>query len=262
MLDRSRLRPTTRIAALYLHPGCDLACRFCAAERDFDALSQQQAEDVVDALAGAGFESVVLGGGEPLLWRGDLGRLARHAKDRGLLVQLCTNAVRLPADLAVLDAIDRFLLPFESVEPEVHDALRAGHAGAGGHHALVHARTAQLVAAGRELTFATVVTARNVDGLNALGAELAALAASGARVHAWHLYRFLPVGRGGRPHAPELSLDPARYLAAATRAQRAGLPFRVYRRDDMLRSTTVEHVWLEGGALRLGSEEHAQRGAG
>ena len=110
----------------------------------------------------------------------------------------------------------------------------------------------------RELTISTVVTARNVDAVGEVARHLHAWRARGARLHAWHLYRFLPVGRGGRPHAAELSVTKARFLAACRLAKASGHPFPVYRRSHMLRSSTVEFFWYEHGELVVGS----RRGAG
>ena len=259
MIDPRRISPRKRIAALYLHPGCDMACRFCASERGFDSMTQHQAESLVMDLARTGIESVVLGGGEPLLWSGDLGALVRCAKIHGLHVQLCTNALALPASMAALEEVDRFLLPLEAADADLHDRLREQ---GGPQHAMVLRRVEELTEAGRELTVSTVVTRLNADVLTLLADLLQRLHGAGARIHAWHLYRFPPVGRGGRPHADELEIELADYLAAVQSVRGAQLPFPVFRRHDMLRSSVVEHLWLEDGDVRMGSETYLRREAG
>jgi MoaA/NifB/PqqE/SkfB family radical SAM enzyme len=244
-----RLDPAKRIASLFLLPDCAMACTFCGSATGFDTLTRAQAEGVLADLAVQGVRNVVLGGGEPLQWPHGLGDLARLAKGLGFTVQLCTNGVRLPEDLAGLGAVDRFILPLESADPAVHDALRR-HPG--GHHALVWRRLEALREAGREITLSTVVTRENLEGLGALGAQLRRFQSRGARIHAWHLYRFLPIGRGGARHGARLNTGTEAYRAAVEALRREDLGFTVFRRSDMVHASTVAYVWAEGGALRVG----------
>ncbi|MFN8012682.1 MAG: radical SAM protein [Holophagaceae bacterium] len=244
-----RLDPRKRIASLFLLPDCNMACDFCGSEGGFDTMSRTQAEGALADLAAQGVRNLVLGGGEPLLWPHGLGDLARLAKGMGCTVQLCTNAIHLPEALDGLDAVDRFILPLEAADPAVHDRLRH-HPG--GHHALVWRRLEALRAAGREVTLSTVVTRENLDGLGDLAVALRALGARGARIHAWHLYRFLPIGRSGARHADRLATDTEAYRAAVEAARREDLGFPVYRRSDMVHASSVAYVWAEGGRLKVG----------
>jgi MoaA/NifB/PqqE/SkfB family radical SAM enzyme len=244
-----RLDPAKRIASIFLLPDCAMACAFCGSATGFDTFSRIQAEGVLADLAAQGVRNVVLGGGEPLQWPHGLGDLARFAKGLGFTVQLCTNGVRLPEDLAGLGAVDRFILPLESDGPEAHDRLRR-HPG--GHHALVWRRLEALREAGREITLSTVVTRENLDHLPRLAAQLRGFQAKGARLHAWHLYRFLPIGRGGAPNAGRLATDAEAYRSAVEAVKQEGLGFPVYRRSDMVHASTVAYVWAEGGALKVG----------
>lgn len=244
------LDPRKTIASIFLLPDCQMACRFCASELDFDVATFERVVDLLDGLAGHGVGQVVFGGGEPFLWPHDVVEAARAARRRGFHVQVCTNGVDLPADFARVRAIDRYLLPLEADEAALHDRLRVAR---GGHHATVERRIEELVEAGREFTLSTVVTALNLAALPALADRLAALTAVGASIHAWHLYRFLPVGRGGR-RAAALAPDREAYLDACRRLKAGGLPFPVYRRDDMIRSSSVEFFWFEGGVLQVGSQ--------
>lgn len=253
-IDLSAVPAGRSIASLFLLPACGMSCRFCASELGFDAMPFEGARDLLGALRERGFRNVVLGGGEPFLWPHGVVRLAAVAKDLGFLVQASTNGLPLPAGFETTPSIDRYILPLESAEESVHDALRAVRRAGGGHRRLVKSRIDALVRAGREFTISTVVTRANLEGLPALAAELAALALAGARLHAWHIYRFLPVGRGGRPHAPELAVGEAEYRRAVESVRAGPLGFPVYRRDDMLRTRSVEFFWYENGALRIGSE--------
>lgn len=245
------LAPRKRIASLFLLPQCDMSCRFCASERDFSVMSYGQASDLLRELAARSIRNVVLGGGEPFLWPHRLERLSRRARDLGFLVQVCTNGVALPSGFDGIDSIDRYLLPLESMDAARHDALRR-HSG--GHHRLILERIAALAGSGRELTVSTVVTRENVEGLARIAAYLEGAVASGVALHAWHLYRFLPVGRGGSVNSGRLGVRRADYRRACAAMQRRDLGFRVYRRDDMLRSSSVEFFWYERGRVRTGSE--------
>jgi MoaA/NifB/PqqE/SkfB family radical SAM enzyme len=245
------LDPRKRIASLFLTPFCDMGCRFCASETDFSEMSFDEATALLSALRGR-VEGVVLGGGEPFLWPHDLEKLACLACDMGLQVQVCTNGVNMPDGFERIEAIHRYILPLEAMDPEIHDRLRS-RAG-GGHHRIVMERIQALSEAGREITLSTVVTSENLGELQAIAEWLAWQSLVGLKVHAWHLYRFLPMGRGGLPHGQELAVDRDGYLRACGAVKSAGLPFKVLRRDDMTRASTVEFCWFEQGQLRLGSE--------
>lgn len=245
------------VAVVLLHPRCNMTCTFCVTpDGAFEALGFDEAVGVLDRLVARGVRSVVFGGGEPFAWEHDLVALARAARERGLVVQVGTNGIALPAGFADLDAIDRWVLPLESVDAQVHDALRRHGPG---HHALVLARLAALRAAGREVTVSTVVNAQSHHGIAALADLLRAYDEAGGRIHAWHLYRFLPYGRGGARNRARLELSAEDYAAAVETARALALPFRVFRRTDMYRSRNVEFTWRAGGRVRSGIE--APRGA-
>ncbi len=224
------------VVVVMLHPGCRMACRFCATDH-FRELSFGEALEAVLTARDAGARSVVLGGGEPFEWRHDVVRLAARAKSAGLLVQVGTNGIPLPEGFARLPGIDRYVLPLESVDPAVHDGLRIWRAS---HHELMLDRLEELRAAGKPVTVSTVVTRQTAPGLPDLARFLAGYRASGGALHAWHLYRFLPVGRGGRPNAAALDLDAGEFRRACDAAKAMCPGFPVYRRDDMFRSRTVD----------------------
>jgi len=245
-----RLPARKQIASLFLLPQCDMTCSFCASEEDFSVMSYAQAEELLHALRARSIRNVVFGGGEPFLWPHDLERLARLACDLGFLVQVCTNGASLPAGYERITSVDRYILPLESVDPAVHDGLRNHPAG---HHRLVLNRIDGLAGSGRQLTVSTVVTRDNVDRLAEVGEFLTRSVARGVDVHAWHLYRFLPVGRRGAHNADRLAIPFNEFVGACAQARSHTTPFRVYRRDNMLRSSSVEFFWYENGRLEIGS---------
>lgn len=241
------LAPGKEIASVYLLPDCNMACRFCASELDFSVMSWGQAEALLLFLRDRGLRNVVFGGGEPFLWPHGLLELCARAQQLGFLVQVCTNATRMPVGWEHSPAVDRFVLPLEALDPPVHDSLRLSP---GGHHTQVLEALERLLAADRPFTLSTVVTRTNLDQLRPLAAFLEGLRGRGARLHAWHLYRFLPVGRAGRPNAEQLETPFEVFRSAAKEIQALGLDFPVYRRSDMLKATSVAYFWAEAGGLQ------------
>jgi MoaA/NifB/PqqE/SkfB family radical SAM enzyme len=214
-------------------------------------MSFKQASALLGSLRNSSIDNVVFGGGEPFLWPHDLERLSRNAQDLGFLVQVCTNGAALPDGFERVASVDRYILPLEAMDPVVHDAMRRHRDG---HHALVLERIAALRGSRRELTVSTVVTRANLDRLSQIADYLMDVKSSGVAVHAWHLYRFLPVGRGGALNAERLEIGRGEFRRACTLVRERNPDLRVFRRDDMLRSSTVEFFWFENGRLQTGSE--------
>jgi len=238
---------TRSIGVVMLLPSCNLSCPFCITEDRLASLSWDQAVALLDRFEARGVTNVVLGGGEPTLWPHDVFRLAAVAKARGMFVQLGTNGVRLPEGFERKETIDRYVLPLESATPAIHDRMRPGR---GEHHALILRRLDVLRAAAKSTTIGTIVTSWNVAGIPALADLLRGLDPAGDWLHSWHLYRFLPRGRGGEVHAPELGIEVGAYRAACAAAKSAGCPFPVYMRPNMYRAETVEYGWGTNGTLR------------
>jgi len=201
---------------------------------------------------------VVLGGGEPCEWPGDWLFAAREAKVRNFHVQLGTNGVLLPDGFARTEEVDRFVLPLDAAHAELHNDLRlspvAGRGVCADHHALILRRLETLRRAGKEVTVSTVVNACNLAEIAAIGQWLSRYVSQGAHVHAWHLYRFIPTGRGGAAHAAALQVSDDAYEAAVLTGRRAAQKVQVYKRPDMRHSQTVDFFWQEGAYLKVGSE--------
>ncbi len=246
-LSTLTIPPGKEIASIYLLPDCNMSCRFCGSELDFSVISPVQALALLAHLKTLGFTQVVLGGGEPFLWPHNLVDLCRKAKAMGFLVQVCTNGTLMPIGIEHEPAIDRFILPLEAATPELHDHLRR-HAK--GHHAQVLEQLARLAEAGCSITLSTVVTRENLSHLPTLADQLQDFKTAGANLHAWHLYRFLPTGRQGRDHGQELLTSTQAYRQAVDGVRARSRGFTIYRRSDMLRSSTVAYFWADEGVIR------------
>jgi MoaA/NifB/PqqE/SkfB family radical SAM enzyme len=222
-------------------------------------MDRPQFLSALETLCARGFDQVVVGGGEPCEWPGDWRYAVREAKARGFHVQLGTNGVLLPEGFARTPGVDRFVLPLDAAHPELHNGLRlggpAGRGACADHFSLILRRLETLRRAAREVTVSTVVNAANLAETAAIGKWLSQYAAKGGQVHAWHLYRFIPTGRGGAQHAAALDISDEAYEAAVLTARRAAGNLRVFKRPDMRHSLTVDFFWQEGAHLKVGSEE-------
>jgi MoaA/NifB/PqqE/SkfB family radical SAM enzyme len=242
--------PAAQVAVVMLTPACDMACAYCGAEASFRSLGEAEAAELMRGLAGAGFRSVVLGGGEPFCWQGELRRLAGEAKAAGLEVQVGSNLRRLPAEAPAWGEVDRWVLPLESDDAEAHDALRPG---APSHHGVVLRALEAFRRAGREVTVSSVARPGAEADLIGVGRLLQGLRAQGLRLHAWHLYRFQAMGRAGARNAARFVQDDAQWqgLAGGLREAFPDLPLLL--RPDLLHSRQVAFFWgVAAGLWRQG----------
>lgn len=228
-----------------------MTCTFCITEDHFDVMTQAQAVELLRTLKKEGCTNVVLGGGEPLEWPGDLSALAQEAKRLGFLVQLGTNGVDLFKNYHLLEDIDRVVLPLESAHADIHNTIRFYK---NTHHQLVVEVLDKLRNAHKSVTLSTIVTRVNKDELPSLAVFLSAVNAPRPFIHAWHLYKFIPLGRGGKPNAGTLEITDGEYRDACHAVKTMGLPFDVYQRRDMYHSRTVDFFWYEGGHLKRASK--------
>jgi len=207
----------------------------------------EQGVELLGKLKQLGIDNIVLGGGEPFAWPHNTVALATTAKSEGFFVQVGTNGIAMPESYPSLACFDRYVLPLDSVDAFVHNALR--HHGPG-HHALILERLNALMSARKSVTVSTVVTSQNVRGLPELANLLADYQKRGGQLHGWHLYKFIPEGRGGRDNASWLDIPSQRYDQACADMKCRALGFTVFKRKDMLHSKTVDFFWFEGGMLR------------
>jgi len=238
------MQPT--VAVVMLLPQCNMTCTFCVTEDAMGAFDLAQADALLYRLRNEGFDNVVLGGGEPTLWPHDVWRLARQAKRRGFVVQLGTNGVLLPERFETRDEIDRFVLPIDGASADVHNAVRFFRQK---HFDVVADRIERLRAAGKSTTVSTVITRLNYRDVANVATLLARLNRPRAFIHAWHLYQFIPEGRGGAVNRELLALPRETYDQVCDDVRRMNLGFQILKRPDMLHSRAVEFFWMFQGKL-------------
>ncbi|MCK4872216.1 MAG: radical SAM protein [Phycisphaerales bacterium] len=237
------------VAVVFLQPQCNMTCTFCVTEDDFSSMTFDQAINLLDHLKSLGITTVVIGGGEPFDWPGDVVKLSRIAKKLGFTVQVGTNAVALPEGFEHIDSIDRYVIPIESAQPEPHDAMRLYK---NSHHSVILNVLDKLRTARKSVTLSTVITTVNRAGIVDLAHYLQRY--NVGHIHAWHLYRLITQGRGGAHTGRTLQIPEDEYhrICDAVRAMDLGFP--VYKRIDMYNSRTVEFFWYEGDRIITGSD--------
>ena len=126
-LDDLEHRP--RIVSWNITAACHLRCPHCyldARRRRPQELSTAEGLGLIDQMADAGTQLLILTGGEPLL-REDLPSLARHATDRGIRVVLGTTGMQIDLAKAKLLKESGVLaagISIDSLIPARHDEFR------------------------------------------------------------------------------------------------------------------------------------------
>jgi MoaA/NifB/PqqE/SkfB family radical SAM enzyme len=203
------------VVSLSLTHRCNLRCDYCAVwEQPPAEMDTATLLGLIDQLAAAGTERLSLGGGEPMLCR-DLGVIIRHARQRGLTVNLLSNGHRVPQRVAELTPLDFLVISLDGPRA-LHDSVR-GH----GAHARAVAAIRAARAAGIEVWTTTVLTRHNLAALPAMldfGRE------EGCRV------TFLPVmeqslkARNSRALAPDREAFRAAMATLIRETSRPGTP--------------------------------------
>ncbi len=237
---------------LMLQPRCNMTCSFCVTEDSMGTMTFEVAQGLLRDLKRRNFASAIFGGGEPFFWPYDLKKILQYASELGLRTQVGTNAIKFPADFDQWDFVDRWVIPVDGVTSEVHNKLRSFQ---NRHLQIVTKTLSQLKDAGRSVTISTVITKNNQQEVMKIGEYLRTLQEGEKKIiHAWHLYKFLPFGRGGKLHQAELEISDELYEQIVREVRQQKLPFQVFKRKDMLLSKTVEFYWIEQGKLMLQSK--------
>jgi len=121
---------TPQIVSFAITKACNLRCLHChadAREAFPNELTLKEVAQAIDELALLGTEALIFSGGEPLLRKDLLLRLAEHCVDAGIIPAMLTNGVLIDHKVAweLKDAgIMAAGIPIDSTDPEVHDRLR------------------------------------------------------------------------------------------------------------------------------------------
>jgi MoaA/NifB/PqqE/SkfB family radical SAM enzyme len=234
------------VAVILPQPHCNMYCNFCVTEDSFDRMTFQQGLDLLDHIRALGVKNVVIGGGEPFFWPHDIVRYCQEAKNRGFLVQVGTNGTLLPQGFEHISCIDRYVLPLESMDVKSHDAMRKFGES---HHGMIMECLERLKKARKSLTLSTVITDFNKDDILELANFIREYDRDTEHVHAWHLYQFIPLGRGGKKNADILRVPQGVYDDIVSQLKARDFRFHIFKRSDMYHSQTVEFFWYEKGKI-------------
>jgi radical SAM protein with 4Fe4S-binding SPASM domain len=109
---------------------CNLHCVYCHVDADQnpmkDELTRREKLELVQQVAEAGTNALMIAGGEPLT-SPDLPEMIHQAHRRGLYTVLITNGTLLSLENALClkgAGLDYVKVSIDSVSPEIHDALR------------------------------------------------------------------------------------------------------------------------------------------
>ncbi len=244
--------PAPTVAVIFTQPACNMHCTFCITESNFDVMTPDEGRAILDHLAAIGVKSVILGGGEPFDWPHDLPALAAYAKALGFrTVQVGTNGIAAPEGFERIEAIDRYVIPIESIDPGPHNRMRLYR---NRHHGIILNRLDALKRARKSVTLSTVITSVNREHVLELAEWIRGYHEGSEHVHAWHLYQLIPRGRGGAVHGDTLNVPPEDYTAIVESVKALDLPFSVFRRSDMYNSHTVDFFWWKEGRICRGAE--------
>jgi sulfatase maturation enzyme AslB (radical SAM superfamily) len=172
-------------------------------------------------------------------------------------VQVGTNGILLRDGFEQIDSVDRWVVPLDGAGPAVHNALRFW---GDRHFDVIVDRLARLRAAGKSTTVSTVVTRVNAHDVRHIARMLRELNSTRPFIHAWHLYQFIPQGRGGAAQREQLQLSIDQYDQICQPINSQDLGFTVFKRPDMLRSHTVEFFSMRDGLLhrQLGDQQRIE----
>jgi MoaA/NifB/PqqE/SkfB family radical SAM enzyme len=189
---------------------CNLTCGFCYRSRE-SPLGTADALRLIGAVAHSGVTRLVFAGGDPALRR-DLLRLTSDAAERGLRVEIQTNAEHTPAHiLEALKSATTVGLSLDSALPDVHDLMR----GKAGNHANVIALLDHLSQDGVDVILRTVVTFENHASIP----EIAAIVNRYDCIRRWSLMEFTPVGEG-KQNSVRFRVDSGKLEEAAVASRR------------------------------------------
>jgi MoaA/NifB/PqqE/SkfB family radical SAM enzyme len=216
------------------------------------SFDKNDVEQIKDILKSENFESVIIGGGEPLLWKYGVFNFIEELKPQNYLIQIGTNGILLDENFHENKSVQRWVLPLESLNTVTHNKMRPSKVN---HHQIILQRINKLKDLENSLTLSTVITKRNKQDILELAEFFREFHLSGNNpIHAWHLYQFVPTGRGGEFSKDILLLDNADYEDICNSVISLKLPFKVYKRRNMPQAKTVTFFWKAHNHLQRSTD--------
>jgi MoaA/NifB/PqqE/SkfB family radical SAM enzyme len=192
---------------------CNMACSFCYVPFDNLRVTADVATRVMNVILNWSPLSITVGGGDPLMYgfTPDLLRLVRSTAGASLFLQLDSNLMRPErSDISGLaHSIDMLGIPLDTFDEAVAWQMR----GNPGHPRKMRAAIPEIVGEGICVKINTVVARPNLKCLPGLADFVAE-----ARVRAWSLYEFWPIGPKATANRIELAVSHDEFLAGVSAA--------------------------------------------
>jgi MoaA/NifB/PqqE/SkfB family radical SAM enzyme len=173
---------------------CNLKCEFCWGPNVSigDELSLKQWIEIIDYFADRGTKSVILTGGEPLMYK-HIVALIDYLESKKLRITLSTNSILLGLfKKDILPKIDDIGIPLDGSDSLRNSRMRFGELC---HFNKVLESLNYIKNENKNLsvTVRTVLSKRNLDDLSSIGKILEK---NKSKFDRWKIYQFSPFGRG------------------------------------------------------------------
>lgn len=235
-----------KVAVLMLLPQCNMTCNYCVIENNFSSFTDIEAQNLLLQLKDQNYTNVILGGGEPTLWRGNVFQLAKFAKSLGFFVQIGTNGINLPKNYEKNHDIDRWIIPLDSNRPEIHNKLRHYK---NQHFHIIEDVLKKLSTQNKSVYISTVLTQINKNHLVEMVTYLNQYNEFSSNLKSWNLYRLLPFGRGGFKHFDNLKLPIEEFDQFVQTIKNSVRNFKVTIRRNMYDSSNVDFFTFHNGKV-------------
>ena len=201
---------------------CNLKCLHCVVSADKKLegeLCTQSCYNLIDEWKQFGVKDITFSGGEPLI-REDFFKLARYARDRGLVIQLATNGILVTQAVAkqIKELNMSVQVSLDGSNPEIYGRFRGRKESFG--KALEAIR--HLVKEDVDLTVGTVLARHNIDDIPAMLKLV-----QEEKVKTFRLIPFVPCGRGKENKDLELSPGEVKKVTQHLYSMRGSVPFTI-----------------------------------
>ena len=172
---------------------CNLNCQFCCgADKSKKDVNIDTIESVINKLALAGVDRIVLTGGEPLI-RNDIDKIIKYIKERNINIYLSTNGYFLMDHLKVIDKnIDCIGLPLDGYYENTNAKMTRKN-----NQKKITLESIKMIKQSNPniiVKVGTVVSKINIEELEQIGNLL--FKSKNMSPDVWRLYQFTPLGVG------------------------------------------------------------------
>ena len=195
----------TKRVTLTFGKQCNMRCPFCYAFFDGnDLLTVDKYKKIIRKCKSLNIETVNIAGGDPLLYS-EICDIVECSKNLGMRTTLDTNCLSFNPSKHVdlINSLDMISVPIDGCNEKTHDRVRSF---IGSFKKVVNTiETISEMSDKIEIRVNTVVVKDNYKELDGI-AELL----SQYPITFWHIYDFIPIGRG-RQHKADLCIDCEEY---------------------------------------------------